>query len=602
MSDSKSPLKVFITAGLPESTKTWEPPGKVFVTVLPAFPVSKDSDTARNHSGLATHDIDTERKVVRAIGKVVIDFDTMRRPATHELADTDTLKNVVYGDSADIDTSRIVKGNISSDFDTARYIPCTTQGLNPSKVSISLQRGTLSDTFQITTPYDMALESTITGKLLDFDYKFLVYESNGRGLMRTMTGMYDIDKLLYMPFNYRVNRRNATAKDHARRIAELIGKQLIIGIDDFIPDDTHERPSATIQDLMSAFFGWMGNLPQRWINVFLRGDKLYIIQRGHELNTIDITNTHHSRPAIDKHLMRSVWCGAENTRTRSLHISSPYDENDKDDNGENVNEMGEVPFSGTISFGSASCTYSGGLLTKEVTTMQNGKSETNYSYSGGYITNKNTKVTTNGESGSEETQTDTNYSYASAGNELYIATETETVTQKTNGSETDKTVRTTQHVFLGNNWYGTATYVDGEFQGSVVSQGKPGGKTTPYTVKMANWSLHNLKGQSLHDWLKSKWGAINQEIDKETTIHGTALFDTSFPVKDRDTLIALTKDIEWLNRKTEERLTMDIWQYPHLIDFTDRVRYNGHDYYLESNEVTQTPRELKQSVTLVRWY
>lgn len=47
---------------------------------------------------------------------------------------------------------------------------------------------------------------------------------------------------------------------------------------------------------------------------------------------------------------------------------------------------------------------------------------------------------------------------------------------------------------------------------------------------------------------------------------------------------------------------MDIWQYPHLIDFTDRIRYEGHDYYLESNRVIRTPTELKQTIEIVRWY
>ena len=83
---------------------------------------------------------------------------------------------------------------------------------------------------------------------------------------------------------------------------------------------------------------------------------------------------------------------------------------------------------------------------------------------------------------------------------------------------------------------------------------------------------------------------------------GAALFDTEFSVKGDAFLKQLTKDIEWLNRKTEERISMDIWQYPHLIDFTDRIRYEGHDYYLESNRVIRTPTELKQTIEIVRWY
>ena len=47
---------------------------------------------------------------------------------------------------------------------------------------------------------------------------------------------------------------------------------------------------------------------------------------------------------------------------------------------------------------------------------------------------------------------------------------------------------------------------------------------------------------------------------------------------------------------------MDIWQYGHVIDFTDKITFGGNVYSLESNHVTQTPTELKQSVVLKRWY
>lgn len=85
-------------------------------------------------------------------------------------------------------------------------------------------------------------------------------------------------------------------------------------------------------------------------------------------------------------------------------------------------------------------------------------------------------------------------------------------------------------------------------------------------------------------------------------IEGAALFDTEFPIYDSATLKKLTRDIEWLNRRTEEKITMDIWQYGHLIDFTDRIRYQGNTYYLESNQVSRTPTELRQTVTMVRWF
>ena len=153
----------------------------------------------------------------------------------------------------------------------------------------------------------------------------------------------------------------------------------------------------------------------------------------------------------------------------------------------------------------------------------------------------------------------------------------------TGADQTSETL--TQHVYLGNGWYGTTVYVDGEFNNSSVSNGKPGGKANKYIVEQSNLNL----GGKYPD-------------NSGESYQGAALFDTSFPISDTAMLKKLTKDIEWLNRKTEEKVSMDIWQYPHLIDFTDKILFNGAAYFLESNQVTQTPRELKQTVTMIRWY
>ena len=564
MSDIKTPVRVFVSARvLKDNTKTYDPPYRVFLTYRPAVEVEKHFDTQRRNAGLIEQYNDTLRRVkggkIECTGYSDLSYDVKATKETYH----DMQRYAVYYVDSNFDTVVKVRNAIEINGDTARYKPYTMQGLNPSQISISLQRGNLSDTFQVVTPYDMAIESTITGKLLDFDYKFLVYEDNSRGLMHTITGMYDVDKLLYTPFNYKLNRSKGTAKDHASRIAELLGKKLIIDIDNFVPDSTHEGLGATIQDLISSFFGWATNLPQRWINVFLRGDKLYILQRGHEPNTIDITDTHHSRPTIDKHLVRSVWSGTTSGNTYGAHSSISVE---------------PIGFSGTIRFGDASCTYRYGLLVSE----SGGGATTSYSYSGdGYLTRKTT-TTKNGQT------VDVSYSYATSRNgEKYLAQEIEVTSKPQSNTDSTESIewekRVTQHTYIGNGWYGTSTYIDGVYQGSSVGQGKPGQKASKYVQDQSNLGL----GGSYHGG---------------NTGTGAALFDTSFPIKSEDTLKQLTKDIEWLNRKTEERVTMDIWQYPHLIDFTDKVKYNGHIYYLESNEVTRTPRELKQSITLVRWY
>lgn len=469
---------------------------------------------------------------------------------------------VISQGAIDFDCVRNVRKSAIKNADTALHIPYTFHAVNPSAISIGIQKGALTDTFEMTTPLDLPLESSIQGKLLDFAYQFLVYESSASGLMHKITGMYDIDKLLYTPFTYTVPlyfNHTYTAKEHAKQVAHILGKNLKIDIDDFVPENNYAGMGATVQNIIGGLFGWMSNLPQRWINVFLRGDTLYIIQRGHEPHTIDISNTKHSRPMVDRKLMRSVWSGEG---TRKVHSRKGIE---------------PMPFDGTIRFGEAECTYRGGLLVHEVMQTSEGNVVTSYDYDYDDYLKSKTMTT-------KESTVTTTYEYAYTGNDRYLATETEVTTSNSNPTDTSTTV--TQHVYIGNGWYGTSVFRDGSFQSSSVSSGKPGGKASKYVLDQSNLNL----------------GSKYDDDEDSGSLIGAALFDTEFPVKDEDTLISLTKDIEWLNRKTEERISMDIWQYEHVIDFTDKVILNGHTYFLESNQVTKTPTECRQTVELVRWF
>lgn len=484
--------------------------------------------------------------------------DTVTNQQVNDGASNDTLYRTRQADILAADTARDLMLQYSLNVDTVRQIPYTANGLTPQSISINLEKGQLSESFEMVTPYDLPLDSSITGRLLDFDYKFKVYQTSGTGLMRTITGMYDVDRLLYTPFTYTLSKGKRAAKDHAENIARMLGKSLYWAADNFISSETFSGiGGATIQNMISGLFGWAGNLPQDWINVFLRGNSLKIVQRGHEPNEIDITGTKHSRPEITRRLMRSVWSGTGTHSARNKLTISP------------------LGFSGTIRFGDSEVTYRYGLVVREVTATAQGQSVTTYDYD--YDDYLVKKVTTT----PDEVIT-TTYDYAVTINDKYLATETAVSSDKS-GNTNSTTV--TQHVYLGNGWYGTAVYVDGAFQSSSVSNGKPGGKANKYIVDQSNLNLGS-----------------GYPKDDGGQIEGAALFDTEFPIYDSATLKKLTRDIEWLNRRTEEKVTMDIWQYGHLIDFTDRIKYQGNTYYLESNQVSRTPVELKQTVTIVRWF
>ena len=158
------------------------------------------------------------------------------------------------------------------------------------------------------------------------------------------------------------------------------------------------------------------------------------------------------------------------------------------------------------------------------------------------------------------------------------------------------TERVTYHSPVGYGWYTTTVYVDNEFQGSSLSQGKPGGKASKFTIDESNLSLG---GKYKLD-----------EDDTGESIPGTSLIDTEFPVEGDAFLYELTKAINWLNRKRQEEVTLEIVsrvkngvsEIQHIVDFTERIRFAGKEYFLVSNQIELTPRSLRQKLKLVRWY
>lgn len=484
--------------------------------------------------------------------------DFVRSVSVGSMVYSDFIRNITENDSGAFDTIRDIKYASKADSDMSRIVSARMENMYPVQIGLSLQKGTISDVFNIELAHSIKPGDAIQGKILDFPYTMYAYEVDHTGLIHKVTGMYDVDKLLYTPFTYYSNT-SMTAKDHAKKIAKVLGKHLDAHFDDFYPSDSYAGTGATIQNLAGSLFGWAGNLPQRWINVFIRGNTLHIIQRGKEPNSIDITGAKHSRPEVNQKILRSVWSGkGSSSSAHSSFFIEP------------------LGFSGTILFGEAECTYSGGYLVRSVITIGGKTETTSYSYRDGYVTSKNAETA--------DSISYTRYSYADTGGDKYLASEETTIVDKRTGKNTTELV---QHVYLGSGFYGTAHYTEGVQDASSVSSGKPGGKASKFTIDQSNLGLGGSKAR------------YPEDKDNRFT---SALFDTEFPISNTDMLKKLTKDIEWLDRKVEETVSMDIWQYGHVIDFTDKITFDGNVYSLESNHVTQTPTELKQSVVLKRWY
>ena len=392
-----------------------------------------------------------------------------------------------------------------------------------------------------------------------------------------MKGAYSKDATLYSAI--RIFVKEAQASYYAQSIAAALGLQLHWACDDFTPSQNFEDSGMTYQDFISALFGWTAKLPQRQINVFIREDTLHIVQRGKEASVLDITDWPHSRPTVERRLVRSLWHSGH----ASEMAGNAYNEEDTE----------PIPFTGTISWEEMSRTYHNGLLTSET----NEKGTTEYTYHGEYLTSKQTH-------NKDGSTSRTEYTYAETERDVYLVKEWERTTEPINDGKkhteydwTDwnnerGTERITYHAPLGYGWYATTVYVDGNLEGSALSQGKPGGKASRFTVEQSNLSL----------------GSRYSGDDDDAPF--TSLIDTEFPVKGEAVLKELTQAILWLNRKTQETVTLEVYanicdgvpDVGHIVDFTERIKFEGQEYFLQSNAVELTPRSLKQTVKMTRWY
>ena len=538
----------------------------------------------------------TEREVVKS---EMVRGDTKRTPGVGNQAGARTQRRLGRGNLAKVALRRTVVARVRVRFDTLIRIPHVLEYVKPPRgkrgkravsqiadnfrahgiraFAVTLGEMTLSDTFQMETALPMGIGDAVCGRLLDYRFSFLVEETMQRDLLQTVKGTYSKDATLYSAI--RIFVKEAQASYYAQSIAAALGLNLHWVCDDFTPSQNFEDSGMTYQDFISALFGWTSKLPQRQVNVFIRDDTLHIVQRGKEESVLDITDWPHSRPTVERRLVRSLWHSGHASET----AGNAYNEEDTE----------PVPFTGTISWEEMSRTYHNGFLTSET----NEKGMTRYTYHGEYLTSKQTH-------NKDGSTSRTEYTYAETERDVYLVKEWERTTEPINDGKkhteydwTDwnnerGTERLTYHAPLGYGWYATTVYVDGSLEGSTLSQGKPGGKASRFTVEQSNLSL----------------GSRYSGDDDDAPF--TSLIDTEFPVKGEAYLKELTQAILWLNRKTQETVTLEVYaniqdgvpDVRHIADFMERIRFEGQEYFLQSNAVELTPRSLKQTIKMTRWY
>ena len=647
------------------------------------------ADTSRAIASHEKNTADTFRQVAtteKASAVVLLrmrDFaraDTGRKIICSEKTIARTVIRIPHIFNYFIQPRRLLASKLRSD--NTNSLVDTFKQYGVTAINITLAEKTLSDDFRFDIAEPVDIQDTIELNLLDYEFSWIVEETTQTDLIQIVKGKYSVDDLLYTWVTIRTKNDNADeefdedAEDGggyftASTILKEAGKKLgfdeediSIAIDDFTPSNIEDGSLMTYADLLNNLFGWTSNVPQRQINVFIRGKKLYCLQRGKEENSVDITNLPHSRLTINRKFNR-VLCSNPNANAN----------NDDDDDK-------TTPFSGTLSFTQngifVEYIYKNGLLVKENissdATDEDGKNirqstTTNYSY----LTYQRAKEIENkkfneleelyGIQKPEGTEYKVESEIVETENEYYIYskekhTVTETYSERTAGSVTvqntlvTKTTDTTTYSYksLGDNeiylvqehernetreyedelaTYGRRLFVyskerkeepevnirntyhtplgNGFYAQTVFLNGLPQG------ANISQGKPGGAVSQYTFDQVQSLLNSSATTLNKDEVIADTdklsLIVDNSFPVFGTKFKDQLNEDLRALHRTIVETVTVDLIskvidgvpEINHVVDFTDKISLDGKNYFLVSNNISFTPRKLIQKLQLIRW-
>lgn len=618
-------------------------------------------------------DFDTKR-ILFAPVDFSLDFDTKLQIFQSVNFNADSLRQVVKSVDDTFDTHRFVVRTVNFDVDTLRKIPfkffvtpATNQFVFDSTISaglqyleISLSAGQLVDqlSFSTTNPIDMLQQ--VQGQILDYKFNFRVEDLDQRGISNSCKCCSDIDELLYTQIAYTLSKTNwnggtyavdskkstvtsttfimldkphANAAAHAISIAKKLTLDTVCLFDDFTSTVDVKQEGVTYQDLISEIFNWSLRVPHKLINLFIRDHTLYIIQRGHEQNTITLNNSDFAQDfVIHKSLIRTSFGvtrssqsversnGSNNKKGHYEPIlGSPLPEEYQDPPDDDETPPPPEP------------TEPARNLPDHVTTVENGiTTDINYDYDkdGNLI-----KTTTTTIGGDVDTLVIVTNHYSNINGEKLLDKETTDEYEAEYRDATNPAGESfTQRVW---NWvdgkviYHTYTTVgqqhissvssDGSVNGSVTATARHNDKPTPFDRKQSSKSAldnyaenHNYQPNSIYTYQNGvkvevvgyQW--VDDSAETNNTITGTLetvkLYDSSFPVDDNKAK-QITEDLKWLNRKIQEIVSGTIYNFKHIFDFNDKFVLNGNIYFLQSNFFVMTDNFTnKQFIQLVRWY
>lgn len=481
--------------------------------------------------------------------------------------------------------------------DEGYYTISVTGGTVPSftQVSFSLSPRQATTQFSGTAVNSsFTLGSNNTYRVLDYNCNYYIDSINEQGAQAVISGAAFSEALVHKLIIYSVDYefdalllgwRRPTVQDHFTAISREIGIPIVYRGRTFYPKTdmnimlrkhiTHlsEQISGSFGDIINRLVGWSDTVPGMTYNVYVENGTIYVVQQGYEQSTVVTDNAWALRPTLAHTIRRTQWADSQYQTVVPKEISSS--------DAANSNQ----PYSGTLVWGDTSLTYTDGYLTQEV----KGNVTTTYTYNdyddGKRLATKT--ITEKDEIDPEVTVSETvsTYTYQTTETNVYLFEELTTTTE--DGEITLKQL--TRHVPMGGGWYGTTVYdvIDGSETviSNNISQGAPGNVVSQYMIDAQN------------DALKPA-GSQRQMV---VELNGVAKARQTYPVADYDTLLAIATALNSFEGKEQVQLSGEIVGGSHIYTYNDKISFNGNEYYIVSNNVTQTYNTIRQSITAMRW-
>lgn len=608
-------------------------------------------NVSRNVQKAVSETFHTKRHL-KGTASVSESFDTKRSVVADVSFSADTERAVQKSVSEDFYTIRKIPFQYGKVEESVR----STFGRHLKSLTLTIRENTLSDKITAEVVSNMNPNDAMRGTFLDYPfdmmaesvtYKGVDASINGKYSLQRVTSMYKMDELLTTPRRLRYtktsmvaklneyewvtypetsaesrNAANSEIKDQTLRytgqvlamsIAKSIGMIPAIYFDNFQSDTGYTvKSQVTYKSMLSNTFGWTTSLPWRQINIFVRGNVICFVERGKEPNVINLDNYITTVPQVTKSIYRTSYTitdsDASSVNVMQRHTFNvdwpdydPYGDKDYEDDPDENPAGSQIPqvvyFSGTLTCGNTTLSYSNGLCVEKTVLAPYDMKTVTYHATMSYDSQR--RMVHKREE-SENGITDTTVAYFDDSDSGSNTTSEKSLAS--DGRVLSETI--TVSVDLGNGFIGTSTYIDGEYQGSSIS-GTGVAQNNPYTPNEESKRLSPSK-------IKYRMPDGSTEDTSKTTGKNSvpkSLYSSDLPKSDKSLLELFANEIRSYNRSIQETISLSVISKvdngmiadKHIIDFTDRILYRGNTYYLVSNTVTLNTSSFTQALTFTRW-